>query len=255
MSVILPLMEGRELGWPWWSFALVAAGVVLLGLFARHQSNRDARGATTLLTPSLFRRSAFTGGLVVGLFFFGGFMGSGLVLAVLFQVGLGLTPLQSALATIPQAVGMIGGFVLSQRLGIQRRTMLVGMGLAAVGQLAIVALLATFGDTLEAWWPAPALLLMGVGVGTAMGPFFDLVLSGIADHEAGSASGALTATQQVGGAFGMAVLGTVLFSVAERSDLAHGALWAYLTAIVFAAAGAVCTRLLLPRAGTAHEQP
>jgi hypothetical protein len=46
-----------------------------------------------------------------------------------------------------------------------------------------------------------------------MAPFFDIVLAGVEQHETGSASGTLTAVQQLGGALGIAVLGTVFFDL------------------------------------------
>ena len=51
-----------------------------------------------------------------------------------------------------------------------------------------------------------------------LAPLFDFVLAGVEDHEVGSASGVLNAIQQLGGATGIAVLGTVFFSVGT----AHG---------------------------------
>jgi len=59
----------------------------------------------------------------------------------------------------------------------------------------------------------PSLLLLGIGMGLAMAPFFNIVLAGVDDHETGSASGALTSVQQLGGAFGIAVLGTIFFAL------------------------------------------
>ncbi|MER5628308.1 hypothetical protein ABT061_45550 [Streptosporangium sp. NPDC002544] len=57
-----------------------------------------------------------------------------------------------------------------------------------------------------------ALLITGLGSGLIMGPYFDIVLAGVEPHETGSASGMLTTLQQVGGALGTAVLGTVFLS-------------------------------------------
>ncbi|WP_051752664.1 hypothetical protein [Streptosporangium amethystogenes] len=53
-----------------------------------------------------------------------------------------------------------------------------------------------------------------------MGPYFDIVLAGVDPHETGSASGTLTALQQVGGALGTAVLGTVFFSTLDTDPTA-----------------------------------
>lgn len=62
---------------------------------------------------------------------------------------------------------------------------------------------------------APSLAVIGLGMGMAMTPFFDIVMSGVEDHETGSASGSMTAVQQVGTSLGVAVLGTVFFSHAD----------------------------------------
>jgi hypothetical protein len=63
------------------------------------------------------------------------------------------------------------------------------------------------------WQLAPALAVTGIGMGLLMAPFFDIVLAGVEPQETGSASGALTAVQQLGGALGIAALGTVFFAV------------------------------------------
>jgi hypothetical protein len=61
--------------------------------------------------------------------------------------------------------------------------------------------------------------VLGLGIGLMIAPFFDIVLAGVEDHEVGSASGTLNAVQQLGGSIGVAVLGTVFFSVADNHVL------------------------------------
>ena len=71
-------------------------------------------------------------------------------------------------------------------------------------------------------------LLAGAGMGAMLAPLFDFVLAGVDDDEVGSASGVLNAMQQLGGALGIAVIGTVFFSVAAASgliDAFHTTLW------------------------------
>ena len=63
------------------------------------------------------------------------------------------------------------------------------------------------------WQLSPGLAFVGIGMGLTMAPFFDIVLSGVEPHESGSASGTLTATQQLGGALGSALLGTLFFDL------------------------------------------
>ncbi|MCK2217307.1 DHA2 family efflux MFS transporter permease subunit [Actinomadura sp. ATCC 31491] len=211
-----PLIQGRELGWPWWTFASMAASVVVFALFGRYESRRAATGRDPLVTPSLFRKRAFTGGLVAGLAFFSGVMGFGLVFSLYAQNGLGFTPLQAGLAGLPQAIGGVIGFGLAMS-GLQER---LGRGLLQIGAVvmgagaAVLALtIHVAGTDVTAWQLAPGLGLAGIGMGLVMAPFFDIVLAGVEPHESGSASGTMTAVQQLGGALGTAVLGTLFFNL------------------------------------------
>ena len=58
-----------------------------------------------------------------------------------------------------------------------------------------------------------------------MAPFFDTVLASVEPHETGSASGTLTAVQQLGSALGIAVLGTIFFSISGMVDAFETVLW------------------------------
>ena len=99
-----------------------------------------ARGGDPLVTPSLFTKRAFTGGLLAGLAFFSGMIGFSLVFSLYLQIGLGYSPLKTGLASAPQAIGMIIGFVvasagLSAKLG--RRLLHLGLAVMVAG-IAIV---------------------------------------------------------------------------------------------------------------------
>jgi hypothetical protein len=76
------------------------------------------------------------------------------------------------------------------------------------------------GDSIGILQMTPALTLLGIGMGLTMSPFFDIVLAGVDDRESGSAAGVLTAVQQLGGAFGVAILGTLFFHALTASDAA-----------------------------------
>jgi len=88
----------------------------------------------------------------------------------------------------------------------------------------------TAGVAITTWWAGagispyeliPALVFLGAGMGLAMAPFFNIVLAGVDDEETGSASGALTSVQQLGGAFGIAVLGTIFFGLLPSAVVHH----------------------------------
>lgn len=247
VCLVFPLVEGPELGWPWWCFALFGAAALAVVIFVVQQRGRSAAGRDPLVLPSLFGKIAFTGGLGISMFFFTAFMASSFVLAVLFQIGLGLTPLFSALAMLPQAVGMIVGLKGSGKLVSGRSRLLAGFAVAGLGQATLAATLLLGGAALQAWWLAPGLLITGIGSGAAMGPIFDVIIGGVDEAETGSASGVLNATQQIGGATGVAVLGTVLFAVSGLAGYAAGAAAAYGVSLVLVLAALALASRILPR--------
>ncbi|MFG1943063.1 DHA2 family efflux MFS transporter permease subunit [Nonomuraea sp. NPDC048826] len=233
--LVFPLIQGHELGWPAWTFVSMGASLVVFALFARYEVARARSGRDPLVTPGLFRKRAFTGGLAAGLAFFSALVGFSLVFTLYVQLGLGYSPLQAGLAALPQALGSVAGFGLAmaglqEKLG--RGALQIGTGAMAAGAAALALTVHLAGTDVTVWQLVPALALVGIGMGLAMAPFFDIVLAGVEPHESGSASGTLTAIQQLGGALGTAVLGTVFF------DLLAGQ-WAFGQAMQVAAWGVV----------------
>ncbi|WP_248958172.1 MFS transporter [Sphaerisporangium perillae] len=222
--IIFPLVQGREHDWPLWSFLMIGASVVVFAVFGWYESRKAKAGGDPLIVPSLFRKRAFTGGLVTGLVFFSGMIGFSLVFNLYTQIGLGYSTLKAGLAMVPWSLGMVVGFGIAQPLQKYGRKLLHGGTLLmAFGVLAILVTLNISGIGVTPWQLTPALLVTGVGMGMLMAPFFDIVLAGVEQHETGSASGTLTAIQQLGSAFGVALLGTVFFgmlggSVATATD-------------------------------------
>lgn len=214
LLVVYPLVQGRENDWPAWAFVMLALAVAAFGLFGWHQARRDRAGLDPLIAPSLFRKRAFNGGLVTGLVFFAGMSGFMLVFNLYTQLGLGYSPLKAGLAGVPWSAGMIVGFGLAQPLlKFGRRCFQAGTMIMTMGAIGIWITLRLAGLGVTPWQLTPALVVTGIGMGLLMSPFFDLVLAGVEAHETGSASGALTAIQQLGSAFGVALLGTVFFHV------------------------------------------
>jgi EmrB/QacA subfamily drug resistance transporter len=218
--LIYPLIQGREHGWPLWSYLMIAGGVAMFALLAVVERRRDRAGLSTLVTPSLFGKKAFTSGLATGMAFFGALLGMSIVFTLFVQFGLGYSPFKAGMAGIAQAAGMVVGFVVAQPLNVRlgRTLMHLGEALTAAGFVGFVLTLQWAGDGIGIPAMAPSLAVVGLGMGLAMAPFFDIVLAGVEDHESGSASGVLTSVQQLGGAFGIAVLGTTFFHVLDSSD-------------------------------------
>ncbi|MGP4099337.1 MFS transporter [Nonomuraea sp. KM90] len=207
--LVFPLVQGREHGWPAWSFAMVAASVAVFALFAAHQRRKAARGGDPLVAPSLFGKPAFVSGMVTGAIYFAAFAGFLLIVGLYTQLGLHYSPLKAALTGVPSSLGMIAGMGVAQaarRHG--RKVLLAG---ALVMGLGVLAMIVVSGPGVSPWQLAPALAVAGLGSGLIMTPYFGIVMAAVDPSETGSASGTLSALQQVGGALGLALLGTVYF--------------------------------------------
>ncbi|MFC4052104.1 MFS transporter [Actinomadura syzygii] len=212
--LIYPLVQGREHDWPVWTFLMMAASVAVWGVFAWYEARKQRASGDPLIVPSLFRKRGFTGGLVVGIVFFSGMAGLGLVLSLFFQMGLGFSPLKAGLAQIPWSAGIVLGFGIMQAVQRFGRTVIhAGAVIMAGGVVATYATLQHVGVDVTPWQLIPALAVTGLGMGLLMGPFFDIVLAGVEPAETGSAGGTLTAVQQLGSALGAAVLGTIFFGL------------------------------------------
>ena len=258
VALVYPLIQGREHGWPAWSFALLAAGVVTLGAFAALQVRRSRQGRTPLVEPSILRRRAYVAGLAVVLGFIGAMGGMMIALNVMFQTGLGLTPLACAIATVAIPVTAIGGSITSSALlaRIGRTTMHIGIVTMAAGLLVADVVMRSASGSLTAAELAGPLAITGFGMGMVFVPMFDVILAGVAPHELGSASGLLESVQQLAMSLGIAAVGTVLFAhlgSGHGSDAFVGAAdHALLVAVAFLVAA--CTAVFwLPRhARAAH---
>ncbi|GAA3005032.1 DHA2 family efflux MFS transporter permease subunit [Actinokineospora diospyrosa] len=246
--LIYPLVQGREQGWPGWVFAMLAASVPVLAVFGVHQVRRHRAGRAPLVEPALFTSRAFTGGLVVGVAFFAAMSGLILTLGLYLQLGLHMSALDAGIAVAPWALGAaigaaLSGAVLGRKYG--RPVLQVGALIMAAG---IVLVIAEFGSSgiATGWDLAPGLLVCGIGMGLLIAPFFDIVLAGVTLPMVGSASGVLNAVQQLGGAAGVAVLGTVFFQHFESGDQA-GSVRAVLWVTVGLIVAVAVLGFLLPR--------
>lgn len=252
-ALIYPLIEGRELGWPLWTFAVLAAGVALAAAFVAYERRREE---SPLVELSLMRNASYTSGMAVALCVFAAMGGVLLVLSLFLQLGEGFSAARTGVALAPLSIGMVAGmglsFALVERLG--RGLMHVAIAAAAAGLVLLAAMV--HGETgVSAWTLTPGIFVTGAGMGMIFGQLFDVILAGVADHEVGSASGTLNALQQFSFALGVAVIATIYFALLDDHRNASDALSvvALLTLVPLGAGFALAFRLP-PRAreGGAH---
>ncbi|MEA1652797.1 MFS transporter [Nitrospirillum sp. BR 11164] len=226
-ALLLPLIQGREAGWPAWCLALLGLTLPLTGLFAWHVRWRIRRVGSALLVPALFRDRAFSVGLATLIVFqlaMGGFF---LVTTLSLQEGLGFTPTQAALIHVPFALGVsVGISVLGRRLILRagRYTVTAGCLVMAASLPALRGALGiVHGGTVQGGiidgglLPLlAAFLAAGVGMGLVAAALTPFTLSATDARHAGAAAGVVNATQQLGAALGVALIGALFFRLAGQ---------------------------------------
>ena len=252
LMLVYPLVQGRENGWPVWTFVSMAASVAVFALFGWTQVRKQRAGGDPLIVPSLFRKRGFTGGLIMGLAFFSSLAGFSLVFSLYTQIGLHYSPFKAGMSGIPMSFGMIAGFGIAQAVQkFGRKVMHAGIVITTGGIIGVIVTLNIVGSGVTPWQLIPALAVTGLGMGLIMAPFFNTVLAAVEQHETGSASGALTSIQQLGSAFGVALLGTIFFDQVGHgfTDAMRVTLWVVAAML---AATFVLT-FLLPRHASAAD--
>jgi EmrB/QacA subfamily drug resistance transporter len=217
--LIYPLIQGRESGWPVWTYLMMAGSVVSLVALIGWTRRRISHGLDPLVLPSIFKSRSYSAGLALILVFFGGMIGVTLVLTLFLQLGEGFSAIRAGLTLAPFAFGLavgagIGGAVLVPKIG--RLALQIGAIVMAGGLFWVWQRVSADGlHTTSVGLIAP-LLAFGIGIGLLVAPLFNFILAAVDDSETGSASGVLNAVQQLAGAAGVAVIGTIFFSQLEH---------------------------------------
>jgi len=212
--MIFPLIEGRQLGWPAWTYAMLATSAPTFVAFALYELRRAKRHTAGLIVPSLFQKRTFVSGLALNLTLQAAMVSFFFAFTYTLQAGFGFDPLKAALANLPTAIGIGASItIVSQMLipKLGRRTISLGSALLGFGFAITAGVMSYGGANLQVWHLIPGLLLTGLGMGSVMAPMFSVALQDVEVEHAGSASGILNAVQQVGGALGIALIGIVFF--------------------------------------------
>lgn len=237
---VLPLIEGRELHWPLWSFVMLAASVPLFIAFLLYERYKSRQGHTSIVEFSLFKQPTFTRGLWLNILFemiLGGLL---LAFTLVLQQGLEFSALKAALTTIPMIVGIvIGVAVLGEPLipKIGRYVVTLGGAILVVGVAATAMVFNHYGLAIHAWQFAPSLFVQGLGMGLVTGPLFAITLQHVDSAHAGSASGILESVEQLGSVLGVVLLGGIFFGQISKG-FEHAFAWTV-------GAGAACAIIML----------
>jgi EmrB/QacA subfamily drug resistance transporter len=253
LGIVLGVMRGNDHGWT--SVTVlppIVVGAVLVAAFI----GWETRAPEPMLPMRLFRSRSFTLTNAASLLMFFGMFGSIFLLAQFLQVVQHYSPLQAGLRTLPWTampvfIAPVAG-ILSDRIG-GRPLLALGLGLQAIG---IGWLAAISSPTVAYTAMVPAFVVAGTGMALFFAPVANMVLGSVRRDQEGIASGANNAIRELGGVFGIAVLGAVFAAQGGYTSGASfvsgmsSAVWVGAAAV--AAAGAAAVALpRLRRAGRA----
>jgi EmrB/QacA subfamily drug resistance transporter len=216
--LLYPLIEGRDAGWPPWTYVSAAGAFLLLVLFVRYEKGVMRSGGSPLVELSLFYDRAFVIGLFSGICFFSGAAAFFLISTIFLQDGLGYTARDAGLTFASFAAAFFGGSLASVRIQPKLGSRIINLGavLMMTGLAALLWITQSRGISLTGLELAPPLMVYGTGQGFVMPSLISTILINIKGHDAGSAAGVLTTVQQVSFAMGVAVIGTVFFTALGR---------------------------------------
>lgn len=205
-ALLFGIIEGEPKGWT--STEVLggfAVAVVTLGAFVAWELRSDH----PMLDLTVFRNARFSAasGTITIVFF--ALMGSLFLMTQYWQLVHGYTPLQAGVRLLPVAIMMMVAAPQSARL-VERfgtkRVVLAGLSLIAVG-LSLVSLIEA--ET-PYWNVITRFLIMNLGMSMTMAPATESVMGALPREKAGIGSAINDTTRQVGGALGVAIIGSVV---------------------------------------------
>ncbi len=215
VALLYAIIEAPTKGW---GSASTIVGFVLFAVFTVAFVVWEKRSSHPMLPIEFFRNRRFTvGATTITLTFFCMF-GLFFVLTQYLQFVLGFSPLKAGLATLPLAAMLVifaprsAGFVA--RWG-QARVQAIGLTLVSIGMLVIASL----SPDSSYWLVALGLVIMGIGMACTTAPATNAIISSVPLSKSGVGSAVNDTTREVGGALGIAVLGS-LVSSGYRSAMA-----------------------------------
>lgn len=245
-ALIVPLIEGREAGWPLWSLLSLASVPLLARLFWRHERRLARSGGAPLLEPAALGAPGLGRALLIALTFhaIGAFF---LLFSVYLQEALHATALTAGLVFLPFGAGFLLGPLSTPycRRVFGDYLNPIGMGLETAGFICLASLIvATPAGLPPAEGPLAAILFaIGFGQGLGLPSLMRMVTGRVVPAYSGMIAGIVSSTLQVSTALSLAVIGGIFYTaLGSRTDpaaIAHAFVMAALAIAAFLAAGTI----------------
>jgi len=208
LTVIYGVKRVAEAGPGWIPAMAIVAGVIVGILFVRRQLTLTE----PLIDLRLFRSPAFSASLVVNVLAFFVAFGSFLFIAQYLQLVLGMNPLAAGLWTAPSGIGFIVGSQLTPVIvrGVRPAFVMAGgLALAAVGFFVV----AQVGASNSLAMIVSGFVIFSIGLAPVFTLATDLIVGSAPAEQAGGASGIAETSSELGGALGIAVLGSIVTAI------------------------------------------
>ena len=208
-AIVDAIIEAPDRGWTAaLTLSEMTVGLVALGVFAWW----ELRSAHPLVDLRIFASRAFSAAAAAVTVVFFALFGSLFVLTQYLQLVHGYSPLSAGLRALPfaLAIGVMSPLspILAKRFGL-RLVIPAGMALMGLGLLD----LSTVGVHTSYPPIAVAVAIMGAGMGLVMAPASTAIMTTVPAHQAGAGSAINDTIREVGGALGIAVVGSLAAAV------------------------------------------
>ncbi|MEM5313387.1 MFS transporter [Paraburkholderia sp. JHI869] len=210
-ALVIPLIEGRERGWPVWTWALLACAAPLFAIFWRYEARVANAGRDALVPPTIFAAPGLVRGLVATLFFYS-LAPFFMMFAIYVQRALGLAPLEVGLRILPLGIGFLIGPLLNPLIARRFGHRAAAAGMAIEGCGLFWTAMLVHDERLHAL--SASLFLIGFGQGVALPALVRRNVECVDRRWSGLAAGLVSSVLQVSAALAVALLGGLFFALA-----------------------------------------
>ncbi len=233
--LIFPISEGRESGFPLWTWAMMAAAVGVAWVWMRFEAELEAGGGSPLVPMELFESHGYGRGILSILLLFSGLSSTSFVISQFLQRGLGLDTRHAGLIfgalSLSFLISSIGSAKLVSRIG--QKTLLLGLTTLQLGQAMLIGASLFWRGHLNPYAVAPILFVFGLGQGLCVPQIIRQTMNTVGTRNAGAASGVLSTAQQIAFSLGVSVVGGVFYAIADPKAHGNPDSWALGTAAAF----------------------
>lgn len=221
-SFIVPLVEGRERGWPLWSIVMLLTTPLFVEAFRRHEIRLARAGGDPLVSIEVFQSHGLLRGVgaTLTLYAIATFF---LTYSIWLQSALGFTPWQAGLWILPFSIGFLIASTFSAAIGraLGASTPSLAFILAAAGSFLNAVVIAFHPAGVMPPWPLimPSMALAGFGMGLAIPTMVRVIVERVEPQHAGLVGGLFNSALQVSAAISIALLGGLFYTVlGSRTD-------------------------------------